>query len=45
VTRASIPLHLAANGSVEVGQQPSIARGGDAPQLLPAARYASLVAV
>jgi predicted peroxiredoxin len=33
-TRASIPLHLAANGSVEVGQQPSIVLGGDATELL-----------
>ena len=33
-TRASIPLHLAANGSVEVGQQPSIILGGDAAELL-----------
>ncbi|MDP9224403.1 MAG: hypothetical protein M3P18_11235 [Actinomycetota bacterium] len=33
-TRASIPLHLAANGSVEVGQQTSIILGGDAAELL-----------
>ena len=33
-TRASIPLHLAANGSVEVGQETSIILGGDAAQLL-----------
>jgi len=33
-TRASIPLHLAANGSIEVGQQPSIVLAGDAPELL-----------
>ena len=33
-TRASIPLHLAANGSVEVGQQPSIVLAGDATELL-----------
>jgi len=33
-TRASIPLHLAANGSVEVGQQASIILGGDATELL-----------
>ena len=38
VTCAATPLHLAAKGSVEVGQQPSIAVGGDAPELLPAAR-------
>jgi predicted peroxiredoxin len=33
-TRASIPLHLAANGSVEVGQDASIVLGGDATELL-----------
>ena len=33
-TRASIPLHLAANGSVEVGQEVSIILGGDAAELL-----------
>jgi predicted peroxiredoxin len=33
-TRASIPLHLAANGSVEVGQETSIIIGGDAAELL-----------
>jgi predicted peroxiredoxin len=33
-TRASIPLHLAANGSVEVGQEASIVVGGDAAELL-----------
>jgi predicted peroxiredoxin len=33
-TRASIPLHLAANGSVEVGHQTSIVLGGDATELL-----------
>jgi predicted peroxiredoxin len=33
-TRASIPLHLAANGSVEVGQDTSIILGGDAAELL-----------
>ena len=33
-TRASIPLHLAANGSVEVGQETSIFLGGDAAELL-----------
>ena len=33
-TRASIPLHLAANGSVEVGQEVSIILGGDATELL-----------
>ena len=33
-TRASIPLHLAANGSVEAGQQPSVVLLGDASELL-----------
>ena len=33
-TRASIPLHLAANGSVAVGQETSIILGGDAAELL-----------
>ena len=33
-TRASVPLHLAANGSVEVGQETSIIIGGDAAELL-----------
>jgi predicted peroxiredoxin len=33
-TRASIPFHLAANGSVEVGQEPSIVIGGDAAEIL-----------
>jgi predicted peroxiredoxin len=33
-TRASIPLHLAANGSVEVGQETAIILGGDATELL-----------
>jgi predicted peroxiredoxin len=33
-TRASIPLHLAANGSLEVGQDVSVILGGDAAELL-----------
>ena len=33
-TRASIPLHLAANGSVEVGQETAVILGGDAAELL-----------
>jgi predicted peroxiredoxin len=33
-TRASIPLHLAANGSLETGQETSIILGGDAADLL-----------
>ena len=33
-TRVSIPLHLAVNGSVEVGQETTIILGGDATELL-----------
>jgi predicted peroxiredoxin len=33
-TRASIPLHLAANGSVEVGDQPVVVLAGDATEYL-----------
>ena len=33
-TRASIPLHLAVNGSVEVGQDAGIVLAGDATELL-----------
>jgi len=33
-TRLSIPLHLAANGSVEIGQEAAIILGGDAAELL-----------
>ena len=33
-TKASIPLHLAANGSVEVGQDASVVLAGDATELL-----------
>ncbi len=33
-TRASVPLHLAANGSVEIGQETTIILGGDAADLL-----------
>ena len=33
-TRASIPLHLAANGSIEIGQETTIILGGDAADLL-----------
>ncbi len=35
-TRASIPLHLAVNGSVEAGQQAGIVLAGDAAELLKA---------
>ena len=33
-TKASIPLHLAANGSVEVGHETAIILGGDATEIL-----------
>ncbi|MGH2995750.1 MAG: DsrE family protein [Gaiellaceae bacterium] len=33
-TKASIPLHLAANGSVEVGQDCAVALAGDAVELV-----------
>ena len=35
-TRASIPLHLAVNGSVEAGQSAEILLAGDATELLSA---------
>jgi predicted peroxiredoxin len=33
-TKASIPLHLAANGSLEAEQQPTIVLGGDGTELV-----------
>jgi predicted peroxiredoxin len=33
-TRASIPLHLAANGSVEIGQECAVALVGDGVELV-----------
>ena len=33
-TRGSIPLHLAVNGSLEVGHETSVVLGGDATELL-----------
>jgi predicted peroxiredoxin len=33
-TRASLPLHIAANGSVEAGQQSAIVLAGDATELV-----------
>jgi predicted peroxiredoxin len=33
-TRASIPLHLAANGSAEVGQEAAVVLVGDAAELV-----------
>jgi predicted peroxiredoxin len=33
-TRASIPLHLAANGSLELGQDTTVVLGGDATEIL-----------
>lgn len=36
-TRASIPVHLAVNGSAEVGQSASLVLAGDATELVKAA--------
>lgn len=33
-TRASLPLHIAANGSVEVGQECALVLAGDATELV-----------
>lgn len=33
-TRASLPLHLAANGSIEVGHEAAVVLAGDATELL-----------
>jgi predicted peroxiredoxin len=33
-TRASIPMHIAANGSLEVGQEPEVVLAGDAAELI-----------
>lgn len=33
-TRASVPLHIAANGSIEVGDDPVIVLAGDATEYL-----------
>ena len=44
-TRASVPLHLAANGSVEVGQETAIVLGGDATELLVGATLQSVEGV
>lgn len=33
-TRATLPLHIAASGSLEVGHQPSIVLAGDATELV-----------
>jgi predicted peroxiredoxin len=33
-TKASIPLHIAANGSVEVGHECAVALAGDATELI-----------
>jgi predicted peroxiredoxin len=44
-TRASIPLHLAVNGSLEVGHAVRIVLAGDATELLKAAVRESLEGV
>lgn len=41
-TRASIPWHLAVNGSVEVGQEAGIVLAGDATELVVGATAESL---
>ena len=41
-TRASIPLHLAVNGSVEVGHEVGVVLAGDATELLRASVLESL---
>ena len=33
-TKASIPMHIAANGSLEVGQQPEMVLAGDAAEII-----------
>lgn len=35
-TRASLPFHIAANGSAEVGQEVDLVLGGDAAELITA---------
>ena len=44
-TRASIPLHLAVNGSLEVGQTTGIVLAGDATEVLRADVHERLEAV
>ena len=44
-TRASIPIHLAVNGSVEAGQTPLIMLAGDATELVQAATRETLEGV
>ena len=44
-TRASVPLHLAVNGSLEVGHDVSVILAGDATELLQAAARDSLQGV
>ncbi|MGH2818379.1 MAG: hypothetical protein ACRDJS_07975 [Actinomycetota bacterium] len=33
-TKASIPMHIAANGSLEVGQDPEVVLAGDAAEII-----------
>ncbi len=33
-TRASVPMHIAANGSLEVGQEPEVVLAGDAAEII-----------
>ena len=44
-TQASIPLHIAANGSVEVGHETAVVLAGDATELLAGDTVATLEGV
>jgi predicted peroxiredoxin len=44
-TRASIPLHLAVNGSVEIGQSAAIVLAGDAAELVKASAREAMAGV
>ena len=44
-TRASIPLHLAANGSAEAGQESAVVLAGDAAELVSEERVATIEGV
>lgn len=44
-TGASVPLHLAANGSLEVGHEVAVVLAGDASDILPGKAYESVEGV
>ena len=44
-TRASLPFHIAANGSAEIGQDVDIVLGGDATELVRAATVDAITGV